>query len=105
MKQIEQLRNTMAMEKDPIREHLRKECRKIRKDYHWLVGRTFTKALSLNSQKPHAYEVRLLCAKYTSIDEFIINQWKNRLGCNFYSVEACYEHLAIVFYKLAEKTT
>lgn len=95
----------MKKEKDPIRENLRKECRKIRKDYHWLVGRTFTKAVFLNHQNPHAYEVRLLCAKYTSISEDIIYQWKNRLGCNFYSVEGWFEHLTIVFYKLAEKTT
>lgn len=93
---------SMEKEKDPIREHLRKECRKIRKDYHWLVGRTFTKALFLNNQKPHAYEVRLLCAKYTAISEDFINEWKKRLGCNFFSVESCYDHLTIVFYKLVK---
>ena len=102
MKQIEQLRNTMAKEKDEIREHLRKKRREIRKDYHWLVGRTFTKALFLKYQLPHAYEVRLLCAKYTAISEDFINEWKKRLGCDFFTIEGWYEHLTIVFYKLAK---
>lgn len=93
----------MEKGKDPIREHLRKMCREIRKDYPWLVGRTFTKALLLGNQTPHAYEVRLLCAKYTSISEEIIMRWKWRLGCNFFTVESWYEHMTIVFYKLAEK--
>ena len=93
----------MAKEKDPIREHLRKKCREIRRDYHWLVGRTFTKPVFLAHQKPHAYEVRLLCAKYTAISEDFINEWKKRLGCNFFTVESWYEHMTIVFYKLAEK--
>lgn len=92
----------MEKEKDPIREQLRKECRKIRKDYHWLVGRTFTKAVFLNHQKPHAYEVRLVCGKFTIISDDVIYDWKRRLGCDFFSVESCYEHLTIVFYKLAE---
>ena len=85
---------------DPIREQLRNECRKIQKDYLWLVSRTLTKAVYLDHPTPYAYEVRLIFAKFTSIPGELIYQWKAQLGCQSFTVDILYEHMTIVFYKL-----
>jgi hypothetical protein len=88
---------------DPIRANLRQICKELRKEYPWIIGRTFTKALWCGHHKPHAYEVRLLCAKHMAIMDDMIAAWMRRLGGDMFSVEGRADTLSIVIYKLIKE--